>query len=195
MKRTAYELCLQWITRSKNYNTKCFFVNVVLKRPLSVRWKVPVDWVRRTSAARWAEMLHIYLRNRPHLDTAKGYWVSVSVIGPLRLQRGMLLHVNLFQFPVSLQNLQYNPIAFFLSVFLIGWKLSLESTNRSSGENQRGSCRQVVIQDYTLFIWELVFKGVIEFECIAVLLSYPYFTFLQVWIDISEFILSFAVSF
>lgn len=28
-------------------------------------------------------LLHIYLRNRPHFDTSKGYRVSVGVIGPL----------------------------------------------------------------------------------------------------------------
>ena len=52
-------------------------------------------------------MLPFYLRNQPYLDTAKGYWVSVSVIGPQRLQKDVQCHTR-FQFPVSHPYTQYN---------------------------------------------------------------------------------------
>lgn len=43
--------------------------------------------------------LHIYLRNWPHLDTAKGYWLFASIIGPLRAQGGVRRHIHSFLIP------------------------------------------------------------------------------------------------
>lgn len=99
-----------------------------------------------------AVMLHIYLRNRHHLDIAKGYWVSVSVIGPLRLQRGPLRHIHSFQFPVSLLKVQYSVCvyrAFSFTVFLSVSFLSLNSTTQSSVEKEKVTL-QVVIWDTLL---------------------------------------------
>lgn len=144
------------------------FCNVMLMVPDTVISRMlispPVNSFQLTGPAdnlcstllHWAVMLHIYLRNLLHLDTAKGYWVSVSVIGPLRLQRGTLCHIHSFQFPVSQPIIQFNPppslFSNSLSLFHCLFhspRLSLKSTTQSSEEKGKGTL-QVVIWD-TLF--------------------------------------------
>lgn len=64
-------------------------------------------------------LLFIYPRNWPNLDTATGERECISLIGPLRLQRDLVRHIHLFQFPFSHPSIQNNPLLYALTLSLL----------------------------------------------------------------------------
>lgn len=109
-----------------------------------------------------AALLHIYLGIGAHLDSAKGYWGPVSVIGPLRLQRGTQEHIHYFQFPVSKPNVASRVIVSLCSLclsFLLSSAFSLNTPLKRNKlclgwEPRHLTCKLVRgVEPWTVLLW------------------------------------------